>query len=56
MTGSENVALLHAGENKLREVTLGQLVLGLDDGDPNMLPAQLRKLEHEGLRFEVLHV
>lgn len=56
VTGSENVALLHAGENRLREVTLGQLVLGLDDGDPNMLPAQLRKLEHEGLRFEVLHV
>lgn len=56
VTGSNDIALLHASESKLREVTLGQLVLELEGNSPNILHQQLEKLEHEGLRFEVLDV
>lgn len=56
VTGSNDIALLHASESKLREVTLGQLVLELEGSSLDILHQQLKELEHRGLRFEVLHV
>lgn len=58
----ERINLLHANENRLRDMTLGQLVLGLeglsasDAADGDVLRRRLSAVENDDLEFEVLHV
>ncbi|MBT1161131.1 MULTISPECIES: methionine ABC transporter ATP-binding protein [Bifidobacterium] len=51
-----DITLLHANENALRDVTLGQLIIGLDGVDGSSLAERLAPLENDQREFEVLHV
>ncbi|MBT1174229.1 ATP-binding cassette domain-containing protein [Bifidobacterium sp. LC6] len=56
-TGAHGLSLLYAHENLLHDVTLGQLVVGLDgvNGDGNDLASRLQALRNEHYTIEVLH-
>ncbi|MCI1673916.1 MAG: ATP-binding cassette domain-containing protein [Bifidobacterium tibiigranuli] len=54
-TGAHEVALLHANENALRDVSIGQLVVSLQGADGATLGPKLGELATDDLEFEVLH-
>lgn len=54
-TGSDEIALLHANENALGDVSIGQLVVSLHNADNSTLEQKLDELTTNDLEFEILH-
>jgi D-methionine transport system ATP-binding protein len=54
-TGAHEVALLHANENALRGISIGQLVVSLQGANSANLRPKLDELSTDKLEFKVLH-